>query len=545
MKKKLLALLLALGMPLTLLTGCGGNRAADALLDTLKEMKNQPDVQIELLSTEEDTWETGTKLTGTISKSNDQADLTLTAFAQGDKTLGTMHVLVDGKDIYLQLEDWITYLQSQYQEMSTETEEDTGDIQRLTQIKEKLDGQYVKFTAEQRILSLSEETSEANTAFSQWYDSLGKQLKGQVEEQEGQYTVSLKQDALKAVKTSWLTQLTEQEDAYCEQLSVLLGSVEKTLDMLGWSTEDYLENTWTGYQEELTELQEKGVAKDAALEMTVQKQADGGYAFTVTEQGNQVRNRKGTVTPLNTPPEKQPVPETVQTEEALAEELSELYLSNQSVSEGQNTTQATAEDIPDTFDWDARYEAEGDDTKDYGTELDLEALEGYTYLKSLNMMTEDDKKTTLPMVVGAEYTEADQGDGTRPYSVYQSHSAWEGNVYDIELAGRSLKEILRESVDTYVDVYQNEWEYDITQPASEVQTNQKGTACVAGFGYHDSERDCDVTWISILTQVKGSQYAVAYEYAIYADNAETEIVGAMKELCQYFGLDLPVTVKTQ
>ena len=58
MKKKLCAILLALCLPLTLLTGCGGNGAADGFLDTLKEAKNQKDYQLELISAEDETWET-------------------------------------------------------------------------------------------------------------------------------------------------------------------------------------------------------------------------------------------------------------------------------------------------------------------------------------------------------------------------------------------------------------------------------------------------------------------------------------------------------
>ena len=176
--------------------------------------------------------------------------------------------------------------------------------------------------------------------------------------------------------------------------------------------------------------------------------------------------------------------------------------------------------------------------------MKLSELKGYIHLKAMKMATEDNKKVTLPMVPGAEYAEADNGDNDLPYSVYQSASGWEGNVYDIELAGRELSEILKESVDTYVDTYQNEWEYEILQKATQVASNEKGTACAAGFAYQDPERNCQVTWISVVTQVKGSQYAVVYEYSIYADNASGEIASAMEELCQYFQLKLPLTVKT-
>ena len=117
-------------------------------------------------------------------------------------------------------------------------------------------------------------------------------------------------------------------------------------------------------------------------------------------------------------------------------------------------------------------------------------------------------------------------------------------MYDIELAGRKLTEILKESVDTYVDTYQTEWEYKILQKATKVVSNEKGTACVAGFAYQDPDRDCQVTWLSVITQVKGSQYAVVYEYSVYADNAGGDMASAMEELCQYFQLKLPLTVKT-
>ena len=242
-------------------------------------------------------------------------------------------------------------------------------------------------------------------------------------------------------------------------------------------------------------------------------------------------------------PEQWTAPKDWKKESDLAEQLADLYLSNQTVSAANNTTQ-TEEEIPAEFDWDKRYQEEGDDTRDYGTDLKLSELKGYTHLKAMKMATEDNKKVTLPMVPGAEYAEADNGDNDLPYSVYQSASGWEGNVYDIELAGRELSEILKESVDTYVDTYQNEWEYKILQKATQVASNEKGTACAAGFAYQDPERNCQVTWISVVTQVKGSQYAVVYEYSIYADNASGEIASAMEELCQYFQLKLPLTVKT-
>ncbi len=543
MKKKLCAILLALCLPLTLLTGCGGNGAADGFLDTLKEAKNQKDYQLELISAEDETWETGKKLTGTVSRSNSQADLTLTAFGKGDKTLGTVKILVDGKDIYLKLDDWITYLNQQFKDMTTDSEDYADDIQTLQEVAQKLDGKYVKLSVSEDTFTLWEKSEGASGAFSEWYNGLGKVLKNSVTEKDGLYTLSLDAKGLETVKVDWLTQLTENQEAYCDLLSLLLASVEDTLAMAGWNSKDYLDNIWSEYQEDLTALKENGIEKGAALEMTAEKGKDGVYALSAVEQGETQRYLKATVTPLAQVPEQWTAPKDWQKESDLAEQLADLYLSNQTVSAANNTTQ-TEEEIPAEFDWDKRYQEEGDDTRDYGTDLKLSELKGYIHLKAMKMATEDNKKVTLPMVPGAEYAEADNGDNDLPYSVYQSASGWEGNVYDIELAGRELSEILKESVDTYVDTYQNEWEYKILQKATQVASNEKGTACAAGFAYQDPERNCQVTWISVVTQVKGSQYAVVYEYSIYADNASGEIASAMEELCQYFQLKLPLTVKT-
>ena len=543
MKKKLCAILLALCLPLTLLTGCGGNGAADGFLDTLKEAKNQKDYQLELISAEDETWETGKKLTGTVSRSNSQADLTLTAFGKGDKTLGTVKILVDGKDIYLKLDDWITYLNQQFKDMTTDSEDYADDIQTLQEVAQKLDGKYVKLSVSEDTFTLWEKSEGASGAFSKWYNGLGKALKNSVTEKDGLYTLSLDAKGLETVKVDWLTQLTENQEAYCDLLSLLLASVEDTLAMAGWNNKDYLDNIWSEYQEDLTALKENGIEQDAALEMTAEKGQDGAYALSAVEQGETQRYLKATVTPLAQAPEQWTAPKDWQKESDLAEQLADLYLSNQTVSAANNTTQ-TEEEIPAEFDWDKRYQEEGDDTRDYGTDLKLSELKGYTHLKAMKMATEDNKKVTLPMVPGAEYAEADNGDNGLPYSVYQSAGGWEANVYDIELAGRTVKEILKESVDTYVDTYQNEWEYKILQKATQVASNEKGTACAAGFAYQDPERNCQVTWLSVVTQVKGSQYAVVYEYSIYADNAGGEIASAMAELCQYFQLKLPLTVKT-
>lgn len=543
MKKKLCAILLALCLPLTLLTGCGGNGAADGFLDTLKEAKNQKDYQLELISAEDETWETGKKLTGTVSRSNSQAELTLTAFGKGDKTLGTVKILVDGKDIYLKLDDWITYLNQQFKDMTTDSEDYADDIQTLQEVAQKLDGKYVKLSVSEDTFTMWEKSEGASGAFSKWYNGLGKALKNSVTEKDGLYTLSLDAKGLETVKVDWLTQLTENQEAYCDLLSLMLASVEDTLAMAGWNSKDYLDNIWSEYQEDLTALKENGIEKGAALEMTAEKGKDGVYALSAVEQGETQRYLKATVTPLAQAPEQWTAPKDWQKESDLAEQLADLYLSDQTVSAANNTTQ-TEEEIPAEFDWDKRYQEEGDDTRDYGTDLKLSELKGYTHLKAMKMATEDNKKVTLPMVPGAEYAEADNGDNGLPYSVYQSASGWEANVYDIELAGRTVKEILKESVDTYVDTYQNEWEYKILQKATQVASNEKGTACAAGFAYQDPERNCQVTWLSVVTQVKGSQYAVVYEYSIYADNASGEIASAMAELCQYFQLKLPLTVKT-
>lgn len=96
-----------------------------------------------------------------------------------------------------------------------------------------------------------------------------------------------------------------------------------------------------------------------------------------------------------------------------------------------------------------------------------------------------------------------------------------------------------------MDTYRTEWEYKILQRPPRWRQSRRALPAACQFlPIQDPERNCQVTWISVVTQVKGSQYAVVYEYSIYADNASGEIASAMEELCQYFQLKLPLTVKT-
>lgn len=542
MKKRALAVLLALCIPMTLLTGCG-NGVADDFFDTLEKASNQKNYQIELMLGTDEKMESGTKITGTVSKENGQAELTMTRHQKEWKEQGTIPILMDGKNVYFQLDQWMNYIEAGYTTSKEAEQENEMDLSILNDCRKALGKKYVQVELSDDALALLQKSSDAKTAFSEWYDGLPKQLKNAVTGEDGTYTLSLNGKALQAQQINWYTDLTENQEAYAAALTTLLTCIESTVNMTGWNMADLVESTWSEYLEELDALEAAEPSEENTFEMTLTEQKDGGIQIILTQQGENARYLKATITPLTEAPQKVEVPKEVVAESEVAEVLSDLYLSSKEVASAGDETETDEDELIDpSFDWDKRYEEEGSSEGDNGTELKLSKLDGYTHIKSMRISTEDGKVSTLPVVTKYDYSDAEFAEDGSAYSVNQNDDSWEVSVYNIESGGRSPEQVLQESMESYLDIYQNDWGYKINQKARAPQSNPDGTAYIAGFGYEDTDRECQATWISILLPVKGSEYMTVYEFSVYADQANEENSAALQELCQYFNLDLPVAV---
>lgn len=554
MKRRMIATLLALSIPFTLLMGCGSQSAAERFFDTLEEIRDLEDYYVELTISSDEAFQNGLRISGDVAKSNDRAQLTMTAYSKDQEDKGELDIVVDGSDFYVKADDWTHYVAERYKSVGEgevlESNKLEGDL--LEDTAKTLGSGYYKVTAPEKVFDFLSGSSQekAAEAFSAWYDGLRTELKGDIQEEDGSCTLVLQEEKLQEQMLVWLENLLNNEDAYRDAVQPILQSVEDSVTISGWTDSDILDNIWSDYQErndELSALKEAGQWNDWSLVITNgEKGSDGAYQVSVTWKGNEERYIQANITPTEQAAEIS-VPDNAADYSDRAEELAVVFMDSKNLPNIESRA-ATGQD-PESgeepeIDWDLwGEENQEDDTKDYSSELELSELKGYSQLKMTPMESEDGVAMKFPVVTNYDYCEASySGNGNNSTALYLSSDSWDVDVYNIDAVDRTLEEILSESIDTYVTTYRDDWGYEITQEPSEIQKNSDGSAYVAGFSYYDEDKGCEVTLISLVTEIKGSSYAMDYELALFSDAVQEDNCTAVKELCNYFDLDVPVTI---
>ena len=554
MKRRMTAALLALSIPCTLLAGCGNKNATEQFFDTLEEIRNLKDYHVELTVSSDEAGENGLRISGNVARSSDQAQLTVTAYSEDQEDEGVLNIVVDGCDTYLKADDWTRYVAECYATLG-EGEVLEGNKLESNLLKDAAvalgDSYYKATTSEKMFELLGGGESKAADAFSNWYDGLRTELAGDVREEDGTYTLSLQEKALQEQLLSWYRNLLDHEEDYREAMMPFLKSVEDSVAISGWTDSDILDTIWSDYQEkneELSKQKESGKWKEWSLTMTDgERGSDGAYQVNLIWKGDVERYVQARITPAEQTAEIV-VPENAVSYSERAEELATVYMDSKTLttpasdsSDGQ-TAEADGKDNSEP-DWELwGEENKKDDTKDYSSKLNLSKLKEYTQIKSTPMESEDGVEVTLPVVTEYDFCDASYSESGNSTALYLSSDSWDVDIYNIDASDRSLEDILAESMDNYITTYQEDWGYKITQKSSKVQKSSDGSACVAGFGYYDEDKDCEVTIISLVTEMEGSSYAMDYEFALFSNAVQESNCTAVKELCDYFELDVPVTI---
>ncbi len=549
MKKRIIAALLALCMPLALCTGCGSQNAVDRFFDTLEEIHSLKDYHLELTISSDEARKNGVRISGDVAKSNEQANLTLTAYSEDQKESGILNLVVDGSDVYLKLDDWANYVSARYGAMEVNQDANAIEAELLSDIAKDVGNNYIKVTAPENVFDLLSGSSQKDAvdAFSSWYQGLRTELKDAVGEKDDTYTLSLKGKELQTQLLARLDNLIVNEQTYRNALQPLLKSVEDSIIISGWTDIDVLDNMWSGYRErntELESLEEDGKWNDESFTMTTaEKASDGAYQVSMTWKGDTERYVQANITPDDQAAEIA-VPKNAVNYSEQAENLATVYMDSKNLlhPQEQNIEETSEDDEGTKVDWDQWFQENPDDTKEGSSKLDLSAIKGYAHIRLTPMEVEAGKSKDLPVVTDYDYCEATFTDQGNANVIYLSSDSWEVDVYGLEAEGRSMKEILSESIKSYATTYKEDWGYEITQKASGVQKNSDGSAYVAGFSYYDEDKECEVTLVNLVTQMKGSSYVVNYEFALFGNAVQKDNVVALKEFCDYFGLDVPVKI---
>ena len=556
MKRRIVAALLALGIPLTLLTSCGSKNAADQFFDTLKSIHGLKDYHIELTISSDEANKNGLRISGDVAKSNHQAQLTVTAYSENTKEEGTLNLLVDGNDFYLQPADWTRYVAERYSSAGEGVEQEANllESQLLLDIAKEFGNNYYKVTAAQPIFELLSSDSQplAADAFSSWYDELRTELSGAIHEADATYTLNLKEDQFQDQSLALLKNLIDNEDTYREAVQPTLNSVEDAIVISGWTNSEILDNIWSDYQErnsELSQLKQAGKCNDQTFTMTDgEKGSDGAYQVSLTWKGATERYIQARITPAELPADFS-IPNDAVSYSDQAENLSTVFMDSknmpnpkESASDSEPGTETSDGSDPEV-DWSKwSPENEKDDTKDYSADLQLSKLKGYSHIKLTPMSSEDGRKTELPVVTDYDYCDASYSEDGNTTALYLTSDSWTVDVYNIEATDRTPEQILSENINTYVSTYQDDWGYKITQKVSKVQKSSDGSAYATGFSYYDKDEGHEVTLINLVTKLKDSSFVMAYEFALFSDKVQDDNCAAVKELCHYFDLDVPVTI---
>ena len=552
MKKRMTAVLLALGLSLSMLTGCGRTRADD-FVDVLDEVRGLDNYHLELTVTSDKESKDGVRISGDVAESAGQAKLVMTGFSDSVKEKGALDIVISGRNIYLRPGSWTNYLARRFEKLGTGAELAKNAVQGeiLDDAARALGDGYYKVTTQEPVFELlhGDNHKEAADALYSWYKGLRKTLKKDVEPKNRRHILRLKEARLRDRQLDRVNNLLDNEEVYRAALQTVFASVEDSITVSGWTDSDILDTIWSGYRERsenLTKLKEENKWEDkGTLVVNVgERGSDEAYQISAKKTGGETeRYLHANIIPMEQA-RKVKVPKGAVSYSEQAENLATVFESSRTLMNYQpgEPEEADSAEAEAGESWEKWVMDDRDDSKDYSADLKGTPLKGYSRIQSTMVETEDGKKANLPAMKDYEVCDPAYTESGNISTLSLTSDGCDMELYTVDKDGRSLEKVLSENVESYVKTYQEEWEFKITQKPSAVVKNKDGTACVAGFSYFDEDKKSQVTLVNLAAQIKGSNQATLYEVALYGNQVKEENIAGLNELCNYFGLKVPVKV---
>ena len=558
MKKRMTASILALCLLLSTLTGCG-HTPADDFFDVIDAIIALDNYHLELTVSSDQESKNGFHLSGDIAETRNQAQLTLTGFSEQTKADGKLDIVVDGDQVYVRPGAWATYLSKRFPSLGEGIERDSNALEGelLNDAAKDLGKSWYQLSAPEPVFDLLHGIShkDAYSALTGWYQGLRKSLKKDIQSENGIYTLSLEGDRLREQQLSRLNHLIEKEETYRKALYSVFSGAEDAITASGWSDSDILDTMWSSYAERRETLnQSKKDKKEQKSKVTVSTHAmsnDNTYQVSAEWTDGEVdRYLQASIQPAEQTVAVT-VPKKAISYSEQAENLAMVFLDTRNLVLFRPGSASGSENVGDSddgsgsIDWNKWAEEHPDDTQENSVDLETTAIEENKHTALTAMETEDGVQVELPIVTDYSYCDATAGEDGSTNALGLTSDAWQVDIYSLEKEGRSMQDILSESISAYVDIYQNDYEYEITQKPDKLQVNQDKTACTCGFRYFDTDQRCEITMVSIVHEVKNSNFVMIYEFSIYSDQVKEDHITGLEELCAYYNLTLPVTIAQQ
>lgn len=556
MKKRLIALVLALSMALSLLSGCGKKQSAApeqasggtplSLRETVSAMRKLEDYAVDLtVSRVDEEGKAGEMLytaKGALYESKHQGKLTFTGTDGGAVT----EIFIDGSNVILNANQFLDFLKREYSK--AEDAEDLGeDIEALEELKETF-GEYVTVPLKEDIwLTLrGDTTAKVRSLMSSVWESICKEVEKKATEDKSAVTTLVAGPDLQKQLLKVYGSLGMEEDYRVTFRQYLEDNFAALEDACGWDSEGLTESIWMDYGDKEAELQALE-AENSWNEWKYETRSWGsdeeGYTLDVTRVTDDSRHFLLTLTPEAAADIE--MPEETADYNLLMDDSAYVYYVFRNVKE---RILGTDDDYMDEdeiggFDMEELEEMEGMDGMNM--ELDKTPVAGTKYLSTVPAATEDGYEATVPVL--SEYTAAEcvyfEGESGPSTDIYAASDGYALEWYSIDATTRTPAEIVEETTEAYVSIYGEEFGYPILTEQTKTNVSADKKCAVSAFAYRDSDENEDYTMLNIAVKVEGSEFALCAQLDVINANITNREISGIEELLTYLGLENPIALK--
>lgn len=511
MRKKLLALILALLMAISCLTGCA-SKEAKAFYSMAEEMVAQQDVYLELVAPYH-----GANLlvNGYICRSSQTADLVFTLEGTGSSDGVWTELRISGNQL------WLNVKQLAERTLAFDLPSlQRGDIQDLEQDQT---ADWVCYTWQGDLWS---GVPDWSSLLHKVWENCKPNLNSHISGTENSYTLELSGSSLEKAQRNLLQDLVDKTEDFRKGFCTWTETETDLVAAVQMGAEEFFQNYWQTWNDELTALEE-GTDQADHLTLTFSKEEDSyELAWTVDDGDGWAL----TVTPTN--PQTPEIPEIAMEFGAYSDATYYLLtFSNSYIS-----------DVLEGVEMDPELEQIFQGVEDSVPDLqpmETGKLAGYEDLASIQFVPEGGKARTVPVLASyqANSVASLDGNGGQITDLTLEGQGWYQYIYAQDPEGKQSSVFLEDSIRSFYEAYVNLSGYLLVQDLTDQSVSDQG-ALAQGFSYREDDYSEPIMQLLILLPREGNEYYTVLDLELHLSQMSQADKDAVTHLFDYLGLEL-------
>ncbi len=550
MKRRWIAVTLALALLAGLLTGCGKKLNGTEQFYTLaEEFRQLRDARVSMTVPYHGAV---VQVEGFVSCTNQQADLTFTLSGTPEQDGEWTEIRVIGNDIWLDVGQM-----SKATCAFPLTEVRMADMQELTQTQT---ASWMCYTWEGDFWQETEQWRQ------EWFDGLAEtreSLGSYVKAASGGYAMSLNRETLEkaGVNVDELIGQYQQDmsqrfvDTLSQQINLSFAFPQSLKGIFDKCWTDFFGRTLTG-EDELIDLDQVQIYDEEGekTEMVEAAQDDASQpsltdlTLALSNQGEEYKltlDRNGqSYLELTLTPASQMNAEPPEQEMSFEQYYTDIYelvsLSREYIADILDGTQPEEDDPEHTH---ALVEEEMPPAIQH---LSVFEIPGYSDLKQINYLDENGALQQVPILTGYKenmVTSVDN-DGEVVTQLTLNAEAWYQEIYTLE-AEQSLEEDLQEEIDEYQDIYIEASGGQLLEWPGEPVLSEDGSCGTLGFSFQENPMAETRAKVMVLLHQKNAKAYTVLDFSLFPDRMTDSQVKQFNDLCRFLGVEAPIQLNLQ